>query len=82
MHSRDLVLLDRDPQGRTVIDMWADSKSRSRPQSSFLSIVAFIPVGHVVYLSVFAPHLFTKVTGLVDRGPTEQLFEGVSNQPK
>jgi hypothetical protein len=71
-----------DAQGRTVIDMWADSKSRTRLQSSLLSIVAFIVVGHVVYLSVFAPHLITKVTGLVDEGPTEQLYEGVSNQPK
>src|SRR5262245_17242443 len=71
-----------DPQGRTVIDMWAESKSRRRRQSSLLSILAFIVVGHVVYLSVFAPHLFTKVTGLVDTGPTEQLFEGVPNQPK
>src|SRR5262245_47078518 len=71
-----------DSQGRTVIDMWAESRSRSRLQSSLLSILAFIVVGHVVYLSVFAPHLFTKVTGLVDTGPTEQLFEGVPNQPK
>jgi Spirocyclase AveC-like len=71
-----------DPQGRTIIDMWADSKSRSRAQSSLLSILAFIVVGHVVYLSVFAPHLFTKVTGEVDTGPTKQLFQGVANQPK
>ena len=71
-----------DPQGRTVIDMWADSKSSSRLQSSLLSIVAFIVIGHVVYLSVFAPHLFTKVTRRVNVGPTAQLFEGVQNQPK
>jgi vacuolar-type H+-ATPase subunit I/STV1 len=71
-----------DPQGRTVIDMWADSNSRSRLQSSLLSIAGFIVVGHVVYLSVFAPHLVTKVSGQVDAGPTEQLFEGVPNQPE
>jgi hypothetical protein len=47
-----------------------------------LSVVGFIVVGHIVYLSVFAPHLFTKVTGEVDTGPTEQLFEGVADQPK
>jgi hypothetical protein len=71
-----------DPQGRTVIDIWADSRSRSRLGSSALSILGFIVVGHVVYLSVFAPHLVTKVNGQVDVGPTEQLFEGVPNQPK
>jgi len=71
-----------DREGRTVIDMWADSRTRSRVQSSFLSVGAFIVVGHLVYLSVFAPHLVTKVTGQVDAGPTQQLFVGVPNQPK
>jgi len=71
-----------DPKGRTVIDVWADSKSRTRLQSSLLSIVGFIVVGHAVYLSVFAPHLITKMAGLVDAGPREQLFEGVPNQPE
>jgi hypothetical protein len=71
-----------DPDGRTVIDMWADSRTRSRVRSSLLSVGAFIVVGHLVYLAVFAPHLVTKVTGHVDAGPTEQLFVGVPNQPK
>jgi len=71
-----------DPKGRTVIDAWADSKSRTGLQSSLLSIVGFIVVGHAVYLSVFAPHLITKMAGLVNAGPTEQLFEGVPNQPE
>ena len=71
-----------DSQGRTVIDIWADSKTHSRLQSSLLSVLGFIVVGHVVYLSVFAPHLVTKVSGFVDTGPTEQLFDGVANQPK
>jgi hypothetical protein len=71
-----------DPKGRTVIDVWADSKGRSRLQSSLLSIAGFIVVGHLVYLSVFAPHLLTKVTGQVNTGPTQQLFNGVPNQPK
>jgi vacuolar-type H+-ATPase subunit I/STV1 len=71
-----------DPEGRTVIDVWADAKSRTRLQSSLLSIVGFIVVGHAVYLSVFAPHLITKMAGLVNAGPTEQLFESVPNQPE
>ena len=71
-----------DPEGRTVIDAWADGRSRTRLQSSVLSVVAVVVLGHVLYLSVFAPHLVTKVSGLVTAGPEEQLFEGVPNQPE
>ncbi len=70
-----------DAMGRSLIEIWADSKTRSRVKASLLSIAAYILIGHVVYLSVFAPHLATKVMGLVTAGPTEQLFEGVPNQP-
>jgi uncharacterized protein DUF5135 len=70
-----------DSQGRSLIEIWADSKSKSRLKSGMLSITAIILIGHVVYLGVFAPHLVTKVLGLVTVGPTEQLFEGVPNQP-
>ena len=71
-----------DPQGRTIIDVWADSQSNGRLQSALLSIAAAIVIGHAVYGSVFAPHLATKLLGLVNAGPTEQLFEGVPNQPE
>jgi vacuolar-type H+-ATPase subunit I/STV1 len=70
-----------DSQGRTLVEVWADSHSKSRLGSSFLSIAAVIVIGHVVYLSVFAPHYVTKVLHLQTVGPTEQLFEGVPNQP-
>lgn len=70
-----------DAAGRTLMEIWADSKSRSRLQSSLYSIAAIIVIGHAVYLSVFAPHLLTKQLGLVTVGPAEQLFEGVPNQP-
>lgn len=70
-----------DPRGRTFIEVWADSRTESRLRSSLLSIAAVIVIGHAVYLSVFAPHLITKVLGLVTVGPTEQLFQGVPNQP-
>ena len=70
-----------DSQRRTVVEVWADSRSKSRLRSSFLSIAAFIVIGHAVYLAVFAPHLATKMLGLVTVGPTEPLFEGVPNQP-
>jgi hypothetical protein len=70
-----------DSTGRTPIEVWADSRSKSRLRSSLLSMAAAVVVGHAVYLSVFAPHLVTKMSGLVTVGPTEPLFEGVPNQP-
>ncbi|RLT91255.1 MULTISPECIES: spirocyclase AveC family protein [unclassified Ketobacter] len=70
-----------DFQGRTIVEVWADSKTQSRLRASLLSIAAFIAIGHAVYLSVFAPHLATKLMGLVTVGPSEQLFPGVPNQP-
>jgi len=70
-----------DPQGRTLVEVWADSRSRSRLGSSLLSIAAVVVIGHAVYLSVFAPHLATKLLHLQTVGPTEPLFEGVPNQP-
>jgi hypothetical protein len=71
-----------DADGRTLIDVWADAKAKSRLQSAFLSVVAVVVVGHALYGSVFAPHLATKLSGLVTAGPTEQLFPGVPNQPE
>jgi hypothetical protein len=70
-----------DAQGRTLIEVWADSKSKGRLRSSFLSIAAVVVIGHVVYLSVFTPHLVTKMLHLQTVGPSEPLFVGVPNQP-
>jgi len=70
-----------DSLGRTLIEVWADSKSKNRYRSSLLSIAAVIVIGHIIYLSVFAPHLATKLLHLQTVGPTEQLYDGVPNQP-
>jgi vacuolar-type H+-ATPase subunit I/STV1 len=75
------ILGRTDSQGRTLIEVWADSKSKSRLRSSLLSIAAVVAIGHLVYLSVFAPHLATKLLHLQTGGPSEQRFEGVPNQP-
>jgi hypothetical protein len=75
------ILGRKDSRGHTLIEVWADSKSKSRLGSSLLSIAAVIVIGHVVYLSVFAPHLATKLLHLQTVGPTGQLFDGVPNQP-
>lgn len=70
-----------DALGRTIIDAWADSKTKSRFKSSLISIVCFMIIGNAVYLSVFAPHLVTKVMHLVAVAPPGQIYEGVENQP-
>jgi hypothetical protein len=70
-----------DSQQRSLIEAWADSKAKNALQSSCLCIAAVIVIGHAVYLSVFAPHLATKLLHLQTVGPTEQLFQGVPNQP-
>ena len=75
------ILGRTDPDGRTIIDMWADSKSKSRVGSALLSVLAVVVLGHAMYAAVFAPHLVTKLSGEVTAGPSEQLFEGVPNQP-
>lgn len=70
-----------DSDGRTIIDAWADSKTKTRLQSALLSVAAVVLLGHALYGAVFAPHLVTKLRGAVTAGPTEQLFDGVPNQP-
>ena len=75
------ILGRTDPDGRTVIDMWADRMSPRRLRSSVLSIVGVVVVANLLYGAVFAPHLVTKLQGRVTAGPTAPLFQGVRNQP-
>jgi hypothetical protein len=71
-----------DSQGRNVIEMWADKRSKTRLQSAVLSVIAVIVIGNVLYTAVFAPHLVTKLGGWATAEPPGQLFPGVPNQPK
>jgi hypothetical protein len=70
-----------DPDGRTVIEMWVDSRTRGRVASAALSIVGVVLLGNLLYGAVFAPHLVTKLRGDVTDGPTAQIYPGVPNQP-
>ena len=70
-----------DPEGRTVVQMWADRRSSTRLRSSLLAIASVVVIGNLVYGAVFAPHLVTKLEGRVTAGPTAPLFRGVPNQP-
>ena len=71
-----------DARGRNVIEMWADKRSKTRLQASVLAVIAVVVIGNVLYSAVFAPHLVTKLGGLVTAEPAAQLFPGVPNQPK
>jgi len=75
------ILGRTDPDGRTIIDIWADSRTKSRTRSALLSVLAVVVIGHVMYGAVFAPHLLTKLSGQVTAGPKEELFPGTPNQP-
>jgi hypothetical protein len=70
-----------DPDGRNLVEAWADARTTSRFQAGLLSVAAVVLVGHALYLGVFAPHLVTKLRGDVTAGPTGQLFPGTPNQP-
>jgi hypothetical protein len=61
--------------------MWADRRSSSRVGSSALSVIAIVVIGNLLYGSLFAPHLITKLGGWVTVGPTAPLYPGVANQP-
>ncbi|MDQ1556768.1 MAG: hypothetical protein QOI02_1770 [Actinomycetota bacterium] len=71
-----------DPEGRNVIEAWAERQWTSRVQSPLVSLVAVVVIGNLLYGAVFAPHLVTKQGGWVTVGPAEQLYPGVANQPK
>ncbi len=75
------ILGRTDPEGRTVIEMWADARSTNRLRSSLLSVFAVVVVANALYGAVFAPHLVAKLDGQVTAGPTTPLFPGVPNQP-
>lgn len=70
-----------DPAGRSVIQVWADRRVKQPVRSSLLAVLTAIVAGHLLYASVFAPHLATKLAGEVTSGPAQQLFPGVPNQP-
>ncbi|KPM52030.1 DUF5135 domain-containing protein [Frankia sp. CcI49] len=70
-----------DVAGRTVIDTWAEGRTKTRARAIALSVVSVVVLGNLLYGAVFAPHLVTKLNGDVTVGPTGELFPGVPNQP-
>ena len=75
------ILGRTDPEGRTVIETWADTRSPSPLRSAVLSIVGVVVITNLLYGAVFAPHLTAKLEGWETVGPTAPLFSGVPNQP-
>ncbi len=75
------ILGRTDPDGRTVIDLFADSRTIGRLGASIVSVIAAVLIANVLYAAVFGPHLVAKVEGWETAGPKAQLFPGVPNQP-
>jgi hypothetical protein len=76
------ILGRTDPDGRTVIDMWADKVTAGdRLRTSLLAVIGAALLANLLYGGVFAPHLTAKLEGWETAGPTAQLFPGVQNQP-
>lgn len=70
-----------DPEGRTVIEVWAGSLAKEGLRSTALSIMGFVVIANLLYGAVFAPHVIAKSQGWETAGPTAPLFRGVPNQP-
>jgi hypothetical protein len=49
--------------------------------SALRAVAVFVLVAHALYGSLFGLHLGAKAAGWVTDGPSQQLFEGVPNQP-
>jgi hypothetical protein len=75
------VLGRTDPDGRTVIDLWADRTSTSRLGSSVLAVLGVVVLANLLYGAVFAPHFVAKLEGWDNAGPSAPLFRGIPNQP-
>ena len=76
------ILGRTDPDGRTVVDMWANKVTAGhRLRSWLLAVVGVALLANLLYGGVFAPHLTAKLEGWETAGPTAQLFPGVQNQP-
>jgi hypothetical protein len=75
------ILGRTDPEGRTVVEAWADSVTTRRARSTILSVVGVVVIANLLYGAVFAPHLTAKLEGWENVGPTARLFPGVPNQP-
>jgi hypothetical protein len=70
-----------DERGRTPVERWAHARAKTPGRSTLYTVVGVVAIANAVYLSVFAPHVITKILHLQTVGPSGQLFHGVANQP-
>ena len=68
------ILGRTDPDGRTVIEIFADSRTMGRLGASIVSVIAAVLIANVLYAAVFGPHLVAKIEGWETAGPKAQLF--------
>lgn len=60
-----VVLGNTTPDGDSVVDVWAKSKTASPGARRGLQAVAYIVLCHLVYLSSYLPHAITKYAGMM-----------------
>lgn len=64
-----------------LVERWASRRALTPVQRALFTLVGYVVVIHIVYLSVFAPQLITKLAHLDTTVAPENLFPGVPNQP-
>ena len=70
-----------DAEGRNLIEVWADSRTKSRLRSSLLSVVAVVVVGHVAVPGGLRAPPRHEADGRRDRRADRAAVPGVENQP-
>jgi hypothetical protein len=70
-----------DEQGRNFIEVWASDRSKSATGATLRTIASIVVIANVAYLSVYTPHIITKMLHLQTTAPKGQLYDGVQNQP-
>lgn len=65
-----------------LVRRWASAHASTAVRRGLLTLGAYVLAMHVVYVSVFAPQLLTKVMDLDTSVVPESVFPGVPNQPR
>jgi hypothetical protein len=68
-------------QGRNFIEVWAANRSKSGTGATVRTIASIVVIANVAYLSVYTPHIITKMLHLQTTAPKGQLYDNVPNQP-
>ena len=78
-----VVIGNTTPQGDSVVDVWARSKTTSIRARLGLQAVAYIVLCNLVYASTYLPHAITKYAGMLTQTGTLVPYPGeIAMQPE